>query len=142
MVPCLVIGDSIAAGVHRAMPECEVRVIGGASAALFDRRTAGTGLDAALVTVISLGSDEGPDDDQAHLLAIRGRIEGVVVWLLPPARPVARKTIIGIAEAFGDRIVDVLPPGPSIPGDATNRHIHPSAEGDRRLAQRIRNAER
>jgi hypothetical protein len=142
MVPCLVIGDSIAAGVHRAMPECEARVIGGSSAAVFDSRISTTGLGEALVTVISLGSNEGPDGDQPHLLAIRGRLDGVVVWLLPPGRPIAREVIVRIAAAFNDRIVDVLPPGHPAPGDATTRHIHPSAQGDLRLAQRIRSAAR
>ncbi len=142
MVPCLVIGDSIAAGVHRAMPECEARVIGGSSAAVFDSRTAATGLDEALVTIISLGSNEGPDGDQTHLLAIRSRLEGVVVWLLPPGRPIARDVIVRIAAAFNDRVVDVLPPDRPVSGDATTRHIHPTAEGDLRLAQRIRSAAR
>jgi hypothetical protein len=141
MIPCLVIGDSIAAGLYRAMPECRARIVGGASAAVFDARTGSAAMDAALVTIISLGSNQGPADDEAPLRAIRSRIAGNVVWLLPPSRPAARATIIRIAAALGDRVVDVLPPGRPAPGDATTMHIHPSPEGNRRLAQRIRDVE-
>jgi hypothetical protein len=128
MIPsCAVIGDSIAVGMAHAMPWCEARTIGGASAMVFDRRFSGA---TAGIVIISLGSDAGPDD-VAHLRGVRAKVTGAVVWLAPPGRPSAREIIGIIAAEHGDRIVDVRL------SDATPRHIHPSAAGYRRLVALI-----
>ena len=125
ITPCAVIGDSVAVGISRALPQCAVDATVGISAARFD--TAHHPI-AGLLTIISLGSNPGAND-AAHLTRIRGEISGRVVWVLPAARD--RDLVAEIAAARGDLIVDVRD------GGAGPGHIHPSGRGYREIAAEI-----
>ena len=118
---CAVVGDSLAVGVGRALPQCVTRAQAGADA----RRIAGFDLPAADVTVLSVGSNAGPLDE-VSVRAIRDRVRGRVVWLLPAAKD--RDLVGRVAAERGDRVLDVRSVG-ARPG-----HIHPSARGYRALA--------
>ncbi len=125
MMACHVIGDSIALGVAYHMTGCHAQATKGISAERFDAVFAG--VDGGL-TVISLGSNPGYDDEE-HLRRVRARVGGTVVWLLPPAR--SRVIVTRLAAERGDAVVDVRR------GGAGPGHIHPNGAGYGLLASLV-----
>lgn len=124
---CFVLGDSIGVGVAAFLPQCAADVRGGISAAQADFHA----VIRADLTIISLGSNAGPADGE-HLAAIRSKMSGRVVWLLPPAR--CRELVIAIAALHHDHVVDVRS-STTLPTGATASHIHPDSGGYRLLAK-------
>jgi hypothetical protein len=106
MAACVILGDSLAAGVAAFRPDClaDTRV-GISSRAYLHTHT--TRIDADTV-LISLGVNDGAADpgtaDRLAGLPARHRKAGVLDL---PARPEAtRTTIRDIAQAFGDRLIE------------------------------------
>lgn len=126
MIPCMILGDSIAVGIAQHRPDCvaEARV-GRASAA---QRVPGV---PAGVTVISLGSNDGGARGATlgHLRELRrGTLAVRVVWIVP-ANPRAAAAVRQVAAEFYDDTLD-LAPGPD--------GVHPTPAGYRALAQAVR----
>ena len=127
MVPCVVMGDSIAVGVAEYRPECEAIAKSGINSAryietLLETRTAKT-------VVISLGVNDGSTiDTLENLREVRRQVHGrTVFWLLPGIRPRAQWAIRTVAHEFGDRLIDTKPvAGPD--------HLHPTGVGYQRIA--------
>lgn len=127
MLPCIVIGDSIAVGIAQDLTECRSQAYAGISASNFDKLYHTISPE---LTIISLGSNPGPED-LTHLRHLRNKITNKVIWLLPPAR--IRDIVKEVAAEHNDLIIDVLL------SDATSRHIHPNRKGYAHLANLIRN---
>lgn len=130
MIPCLVIGDSIAVGVGRALPECRTIARVGIGSGQFVHQLLSP-QDADTV-VISLGVNDGPSPHTVpNLIRLREAVHGVrVYWLLPPHHDYAREAIRTVALAFGDRMIDCAPvAGPD--------GLHPTSAGYRAIAGQI-----
>lgn len=133
MVPCLVIGDSIAVGVGQYLPECHTEARVGITSrqfihTLLSPREAGR-------VVISLGVNDDPAASTArNLRMVRENERGATVyWLLPANHEYARVAIRLVAAEFGDRVIDTAP-------QVGRDGLHPTGSGYRVLAKLIDNA--
>lgn len=131
MVPCLVIGDSLAVGVGQFLTECRTEARVGITSRQFVHELLSP-QDADKV-VISLGVNDGPSPlTAANLQRVRETVRGrAVYWLLPPNHAYARAAIRSVAARFGDRLIDCAP-------EAGPDGLHPTGAGYRALGARIR----
>lgn len=130
MVPCLVLGDSIAIGIGQYLPECRTEARVGISSqqfahALLSPQEAGR-------VVISLGVNDGASAATIpSLRQVRQSVHGKsVYWLLPANHDHARTAIRAVAAEFGDRLIDTAP---QVGSDG----LHPTGAGYRALAQMV-----
>lgn len=131
MVPCLVIGDSIAVGIGQFLPDCRVEARVGISAGRFVHEILTP--QSARMAVISLGVNDGiaPGATARELRAVRrSTTSPVVYWVLPASHPDARAAIRMVAREFGDRLIDA---GPMAGEDG----LHPTNAGYRTLASLV-----
>jgi lysophospholipase L1-like esterase len=133
LIPCLVIGDSIALGLGHTLPECRTEARVGISSRQFVHELLSP--QQADKVVISLGVNDGPSAATIPSLqrvreSVRGR---AVYWLLPAHHDYARSAIRTVAQQFGDRLIDCTPTvGPD--------GLHPTGTGYRALGAVIRAA--
>ena len=131
MIPCLVIGDSIAVGVGQQLPECRTEAKVGINSY---RLLAEMGADKrADRVVISLGAN---DDALArtldNLTAVRKSVHPTVVyWLMPSGSQRARAAVRAVASQYHDRVIDTAP-------YAGQDGLHPTGTGYRTLATMMR----
>ncbi len=118
---CIIIGDSIAVGLGREMPECQTDAAVGRHAWQVGP------FPASLLTIISIGSNDRPTD-AGEMLLLRTRIRGVVIWIMP-AVAYAQRAVLAISGDYGDRTVSFRP-GPD--------GIHPRSYPE--LAAAVRSA--
>ena len=117
---CLIAGDSIAVGAATAeglsprwRPACTVNAkVGIPSAQIIGR------ISAADLTVISAGSND-PDNPRlfANLLAIRAKVTGKVLWIVP-VNSIAAGKVLNVAAHYGDATVTFTP---------GSDHVHPQS---------------
>ena len=134
MLPCLVIGDSIAVGVGQTLPECRTEARVGITSRQFVHELLTP--QSADKVVISLGVNDGRAAYTIeNLRHVRETVHGrLVYWLLPAHHDDARSAIHAVASQFGDRIIDCTP-------EAGPDGLHPTGAGYRRLGSMIREAE-
>ncbi len=127
MLPCLILGDSLALGIGQYRPECHTVAQTGISsgrylATLLTDQSADTAL-------ISLGVNDG--DNAAtlqNLRQVRARIHARrVYWLLPGIKPGVRALVRQVAVEFDDFLVDTS-------YEAGADHLHPNRDGYKFLA--------
>lgn len=130
MIPCLVIGDSIAVGVGHTLPECRTEAHVGINSRQFVHELLTP--QQADTVVISLGVNDGPSAYTIpNLQRVRETVRGrTVYWLLPPHHEYARVAIRTVAARFGDRTIDCTP-------EAGPDGLHPTGAGYRVLGARI-----
>ena len=129
MIPCIVIGDSLAVGVGQNRPHCEtVAKVGITSQqyidSMLDRVT-----PVADSAVISLGVNDDPGGATlANLRLVRSRIHvRQAYWLLPGIKENIRHIILQVAREYHDKILDTRPL-------ASADHLHPTGQGYQILA--------
>ena len=134
MIPCLILGDSLAVGVGQARPECTVAAEVGINTARY-LRTWHPPTHARTV-VISLGVNDSLDiETEQNLRRLRhGITADTVYWLLPGIHPTARSAVHDIAREFRDKVIDVAPMTGA-------DHIHPDRTGYARLASLTRHGD-
>ena len=127
MIPCLILGDSLAVGVGQARPECAVAAEVGINTSRYLQVWRNP--SQARTVVISLGVNDSPDiETEANLRQLRhGVLAETVYWLLPGIHPLARTAVYDIAREFHDRVIDVAP----LTGAD---HVHPDRTGYAKLA--------
>jgi len=107
-IACVVIGDSIAKGTGRVMTECTTKAQGGlTSAEILGRLEQEQG-----PAVVSAGTNDRRGDltreqTEQNLRAIRAKITGPVIWILPVNR--FRPIVESVAASLGDRTVSFVP---------------------------------
>lgn len=137
MLECLILGDSIAVGLHQVRKECVAYAKGGINTRQFNIKYPGEFF--ANSVIISLGSN-----DHVHVrtrkelenLRNRVTVKNRVVWILPAGNLEAsgvniadiKKIVMDIAEANGDMVVDAHPKYMS------KDKIHPTRTGYEWLA--------
>jgi lysophospholipase L1-like esterase len=107
MLACVILGDSLAAGVAAFRPDCNADTEVGISSRTYLRAHT-TSVDAETV-LISLGVNDGDADAGTadRLAGLRTQITAARVYWILPARPEAtRRVIRDIAHAFGDRLIE------------------------------------
>jgi hypothetical protein len=131
LLDCIVLGDSIAAGLSQARPDCEAVAISGITSERFVQIFPGMGH--ARTAIISLGVNDGEATATSENLSrLRGRVSAnVVYWLLTGGNPRARDAVREVAGRFGDRLIDAAP----LTG---LDHVHPDRSGYARLAVQTR----
>lgn len=137
MVECLILGDSIAVGLHQVRKECIVYAKGGINTWQFNRQYPGDFFSNSVI--ISLGSNDHKHiKTRKELEELRKRIlaKDKVIWILPSGNLKAsevniqdvKSIIMEIANANGDMVVDTHPTYRSKDG------IHPTGTGYQWLA--------
>jgi hypothetical protein len=131
MVPCLILGDSLAVGVGQARPECSTIAEVGMSSGRFLQSLHGA--RHARTVVISLGVNDSVDMETLENLRKlrRGVSADAVYWLMPGIHPPAREAVRSVAREFRDRIIEVAPL-------AGADRIHPDRAGYAQLASLTR----
>jgi lysophospholipase L1-like esterase len=131
LIPCLVIGDSIAVGVGQTLPECRTEARVGITSQQFIHELLSP--QQADKVVISLGVNDGPSAYTIpNLKRVRETVHGrTVFWLLPAHHDYARAAIRSVATQFGDRLIDCTP-------EAGPDGLHPTGAGYRTLGALIR----
>ncbi len=127
MLDCIILGDSIAAGLGQARPDCTIAAVSGINSARYVQTFAG--MAHARTAIISLGVNDGEGVATAdNLSRLRREVSAdVVYWLLTGGNPRAREAAQLVAGRFGDRLIDVAP----LTGAD---HVHPDRAGYARLA--------
>lgn len=107
MAACLILGDSLAAGVAAARPDCHADTRSGiGSAAYVSSHLVAASADIAL---ISLGANDGEAGRATaeHLVQLREGLTARRVYWLLPARPASiRQLLLTIAAVKGDRTIE------------------------------------
>jgi lysophospholipase L1-like esterase len=131
LLPCLVIGDSIAVGVGQQLPECRTEARKGITSHQFMAETRPD--KRADRIVISLGAnDDAAARTLDNLTELRRSVQAsVVYWLIPAASQRVRAAVRTVAGRYGDRIIDTAP-------FAGQDGLHPTGSGYRKLAMMTR----
>lgn len=134
MIPCLILGDSLAVGVGQARPECTVAAEVGINSSRYLQVWHHP--SQAKTVVISLGVNDSLDiETEQNLRRLRHGISAeTVFWLLPGIHPSARTAVHDVAREFRDKVIDVAP----LTGAD---HVHPDRTGYATLASLTRHGE-
>ena len=131
MIECLVLGDSIAVGLHQQIPQCESLSKGGWNTAQWNRDYLKYNLTANTV-IISLGSNDHKHiRTQEELELLRNKVQaGRVFWILPAIKPEIQRIVKVIAALHGDTVLPIARLQPD--------GVHPSWAGYKDLARVVK----
>lgn len=131
MLECLILGDSIAVGVHQTRPDCAVYAKSGINSRDFVNRFIGKDLTADTV-LISLGSnDYAQIKTKNELLDLRSQVVAKkVYWVLPAIKPNVQEIVEEVANTYGDWIIRI----PNLSKDK----IHPTYRGYKKIGEIIK----
>jgi lysophospholipase L1-like esterase len=136
MLECLIVGDSIAVGVHQVRTECVAYATGGLNTWQWNKKYSNKVL-ASPVVIISLGTN---DHKGVHTLKELSKTRANVTaqqvyWILPPCnnkfcKPIINEIVETIARSHGDIIIKT---------DRLQKDgIHPSWAGYKELAEKTK----
>lgn len=132
MLECLVLGDSIAVGIHTQRWECNSLSKSGWTTSQWNRDYLSRDLSAKTV-IISLGSNDHKGvRTKAELQRIREKVgtSAKVFWILPAIKPEIQEIVKAMAKEYGDTVLPIT----NISSDG----IHPTTKGYQELAQRTK----
>lgn len=131
MSDCLIVGDSIAVGMHRVLPECAVLAKGGINSWQWHKLYGGKSV-AARTVIISLGSNDHEGvRTESELNKLRESVGNAsVYWVLPAIKPQVQAIVVRIAQRNGDAVLRIRSLQPD--------KIHPSDRGYRAIAEEVR----
>jgi lysophospholipase L1-like esterase len=139
MLDCLILGDSIAVGVHQQRPECVSYAHGGWNSWQWNKKYQNTPLKSKTV-IISLGSnDHQYVKTMSELKRLRERVTADrVFWILPAgnlkASNVDIKNIQQMVQLIAQEYHDVVLPITRLQTDG----IHPSWAGYKELSEKTK----
>ena len=133
MIECLILGDSIAVGVHSTRSDCAVYAKSGINSRDFVNRYIGKDLVAETV-LISLGSNDYKQiKTKNELLDLRSQVVAKkVYWVIPAIKPEIQEIVEGVANKYGDWIIRI----PHLSPDG----VHPTIKGYKRIGEIIEEA--
>jgi lysophospholipase L1-like esterase len=131
MIDCLILGDSIAVGLHQQIPQCESLSKGGWNTWQWNRDYLKHDLTAQTV-IISLGSNDHKHiRTQQELEKLRSRVQAHrVFWILPAIKPDIQEIVKKVAAQHGDTVVPIT--------RLQTDKIHPSWAGYKELARVVK----
>jgi lysophospholipase L1-like esterase len=130
MLDCLIIGDSIAVGVHHHRAECVAYAKSGINSQNWNQRYLQNNLRAKTV-IISLGSnDHAAIRTRAELQRIREKVGmgSRVYWIMPAIKPEIQEIVEQMALDYGDIVVPFFK-------QLSKDGVHPTGVGYRKLAE-------
>lgn len=131
MLECLILGDSIAIGIHQYKEECALIAKSGINSRTFIKKVPND-LDTELV-IISIGANDHESSQYEHLKSLRQKLSAKrVIWILPNNDYMARAIGSMVAQEFDDYIID-LKSGINMSPDS----VHPTGTGYKELSNRI-----
>lgn len=131
---CLIMGDSIAVGIHAQAPSCAMLAHKGWTSAQWHQHYRTLRIDADRV-VISLGSNDGHGDTAGQIAAIRAHVEARhVIWIVPACNRRAARAVVAEAARHGDALLWI--------GALSPDGVHPTRRGYRALERGSRVAAR
>jgi len=128
MLDCLILGDSIAVGMHQFKPECAAYAKGGWNSWQWTRDYLKNDLTANTV-IISLGSNDHKGvKTRQELETMRAKVNGSrVFWILPAIKPSIQDIVKEIAAEHGDTVLPITNLQPD--------NIHPSWAGYKKIKE-------
>jgi len=131
MIDCLIIGDSIAIGIHQFKQECQVIAKSGINSWQFNKTYNKEFLSGTVI--ISLGSNDHQNiKTSKELENLRSRILSYnkVFWILPANKSDIQNIVQEIANKHGDQVISIT----KLQADK----IHPSWTGYREIAEKTK----
>jgi lysophospholipase L1-like esterase len=137
MIDCMVIGDSIAVGIHMIRTECVRYAKSGWNSSQWNRDYLAQAITRPYETIIiSLGANDTKNiPTEAELRRMRININGKKVFWIDPGqdrKPIAHDAMVRIAKEYGDTVL--LRPKEHMSGDG----VHPTGKGYRVLAEQTK----
>jgi len=131
MIDCLILGDSIAVGLHQQIPQCESLSKGGWNTWQWNRDYLKHDLTAQTV-IISLGSNDHKHvRTQEELVKVRAKVQARrVFWILPAIKPDIQDIVKKVAAQYGDTVIPIT--------RLQTDKIHPSWAGYKELARIVK----
>lgn len=132
MLDCLILGDSIAVGVHTQRWECTSLSKGGWNTYQWNRDYLERDLSAKNV-IISLGSNDHKGvRTKAELQRMREKVgvKAKVYWILPAIKPEIQQIVKDMAKEYGDIVLPIA--------HLSTDGIHPSTRGYKDLAEKTK----
>lgn len=131
MIECLIIGDSIAVGIHQNRQECIRHAQIGITSQNWNKKFSNINLSANTV-IISLGTnDYNFVDSKYQLNQLRKKISAkTVIWIMPPIKPDVQLVVKNIAYEFNDTILTIE----QLSGDK----VHPTSREYKNLAEKTK----
>lgn len=133
MLDCMIIGDSIAQGIHQHRAECVAYTRTGVNSQHWNQLYLRNDLRAKSV-IISLGSnDHAAIRTRAELQRIREKVGtgARVYWIMPAIKPEIQEIVEQMALDYGDTVVPIFK-------QISKDGVHPTGAGYRELAKGIR----
>ena len=126
---CAILGDSIAVGLHSAMPDCSMKAKSGITSRQYVLHYVDS--IAADMVIISLTANDLNIDSLKYLRELRQSISGKVIWLMPNIQRAAQRNAVEtVARENGDQLIDTKP-------YVGSDHIHLTPATARTLAKRL-----
>lgn len=129
MLDCLILGDSIAVGLHQVRKECVAYAKGGINTWQFNKQFTGEFFSNSVI--ISLGSNDHKNiKTRKELEELRKRIlaKDKVIWILPSIKKDIIDIVYEVAATNNDMVISPHPKYMSKDG------IHPTGTGYQWLA--------
>lgn len=129
MFECLILGDSIAEGTHKALPTCVAYSKKGINSVAWNKKYLSKDLSAPKV-IISLGTNDDKIDTYSEIKKLRLKvIADRVYWIMPAIKPHIQVLVAQVAAEFGDTVLPITGLAPD--------KMHPTPAGYRELARNI-----
>jgi lysophospholipase L1-like esterase len=127
MIDCMVLGDSIAVGLHDVRKECIMYAKSGWNSKHWNDVYLNNDLEASNV-IISLGSNDLKNiDTREQLEKLRAKVKGKrVYWILPAIKPHVREIVIDISNSYSDMVIPIT--------TLSKDGVHPTYRGYQELA--------
>jgi hypothetical protein len=132
MLECLIVGDSIAHGIHNIRTECAALVQSGINSRDWNQRYAPV---PARTTIVSLGTNDFAGlNTEAELIKLREKLgRGTrVYWIMPPIKPMKQAIVREIAREYQDTVVLITE------RMLSTDQVHPTYNGYQQLAEMTR----
>jgi len=132
MLECLILGDSIAVGIHQARPECVAYAKGGINSYQWLNKNIDKTPLTAKTVIISLGSnDHKYVKTESELQAIRQLTKADrVFWILPAIKPDIQEIVRKVAAEYGDTVLPIT--------RLQKDRVHPSWAGYKELGEKTK----
>ena len=130
MIECMILGDSIAVGLHQQVPRCKSLSKGGWNTWQWNKDYLKQDLIAQTV-VISLGSNDYKGiKTQEELEHLREKVQADrVFWILPAIKPHIQEIVNKIAAQHGDTVVPITHLQPD--------KVHPTTQGYKTIKTKV-----
>lgn len=128
MLECIILGDSIAVGTHKARPDCVAYAHSGINSHNFNKKYKKTKFDAKIV-VISLGSNDTKHIKTIEeLIDLRSRVNAdKVYWILPANHAEIQDIVENVSNMYEDWMIKI----PHLSKDG----VHPTTKGYKRIGE-------